>query len=75
MSASNLCTPPIALSTAVEQSHKDSVQKATVEEQFSSKTIHSAMRSQLHLQAFDLSWALVRYSLLCPFYMPGWLQN
>ena len=29
-------------------SHKDSVQKATVEEQLSSKTIHPAMTAQLH---------------------------
>ena len=39
---SNLCTSLIAVSAAAraEQSHKDSVRKATVEEQLSSKTIN-----------------------------------
>ena len=58
---SNLCTSLIAVSTAAraEQSHKDSVRKATVEEQLSSKTINpTAMRAQLRLPALDLSWAL-----------------
>ena len=47
-------------SSCAEQSHKVSVPKATVEEQFSSKTIiiHPAIRAQLHLPAFDLSWTL-----------------
>ena len=39
------------------QSHKDSVRKATVVtvEQFSRKTIHPAMRAQLHLPVLDQS--------------------
>ena len=39
-----------------EQSH--SVREATAEEQLCSKTIHPAMRAQLHLPPLDLSWVL-----------------
>ena len=41
------------------QSHN--VRKATVGEQLSRKTIHPAMRAQLHLPLLDLSWALSRW--------------
>ena len=56
------CVLRILLNSSSEQSHKDSVRKATVEEQLSSKTIHPAMRlrAQLHLPALDLSWALTK---------------
>ena len=37
--------------SCAEQSHKDSVRKATVEEQLSSKSIHPAMTAQLHFTA------------------------
>ena len=54
---SNLCTPLTAVSTGAraEQSHKDSVRKATAEEQLSSKTVNP---SNYDSPALDLSWAL-----------------
>jgi len=48
-----------------EQSHKDSVREATVEEQLCSKTNCPAMRAQLRFPVLDLSWAfLVRIAAL-----------
>ena len=44
--------------SCAEQSHEDSVRKAAVEEQLSSKTKRPAVRAQLHLPALDLAWAL-----------------
>ena len=49
--------------SCAEQSHKDSVKEATVQEQFSNKTIYPAMRIQFHLPALDLSWALTHRSM------------
>ena len=64
-------TPPVRIrqlvhladccfNSCAEQSHKDSVREAFVEEQLCNKTIHPAMRVQLHLPALDLFWALLR---------------
>ena len=44
-----------SFNSCVKQSHKDSVQNATVEEQLSSKTIHPATRAQLHLPSLLFS--------------------
>ena len=55
---SSLCISLIAVSTAEQRHYKVIVRKAAVEEQLSSKTIYPAMRAQLHLPAFDLSWTL-----------------
>ena len=51
--SSNCC-----FNRCAEQSHEDSVRKAAVEEQLSSKTNRPATRAQLHLLALDLAWAL-----------------
>ena len=56
---SNLRTPLIAVSTAMRtMSQRPVSEKATVEEQLCSKTIHPDMRAQLHLLSLDLSSAL-----------------
>ena len=57
---SNLCkySANCCFKSFAEQSHKDGVRKATAEEQLDSKTIHPAMRAQLHLPPLNLSWAL-----------------
>ena len=63
---SNLCTPLIAVSTAVrEKVIKTESEKQAIEDQLSSKTIHPALTAQLHLPALDLSWTL--YAVLCSF--------
>ena len=63
---SNLCTPLIAVSTAVREKVTKTVsEKQAIEDQLSSKTIHPAMTAQLHLPALDLSWALS--AVLCWF--------
>ena len=68
---SDLCTSPIAVSTAVlGQSHKDNVRCTAVEEQPEAKEVQlsqpsstsllmisSGLRVQLHLPAHDLFWA------------------
>ena len=56
---SNLCTHSTnsCFNSCVEQSHKDSVQKACGTTY--SKTVRPAMRAQLHLPPLDLSWALM----------------
>ena len=56
---SDLCTPLIAVSTAVRSSHKDNVRSTAVEEQLKQKT-SPTFWAQLHLPALDLSWALLR---------------
>ena len=60
----------IAVTTAVQNSHKDGVRKATVEEQLSNKTIHPAVRAQLHLPPLHLSWSWFNRAGITPF-MPS----
>ena len=64
-----LRTSLTAVYSCAEQSHKDSVRKATVEDQFSSKTVHPAMRAQLHLLSLHLScsrqWPREQHSYAC----------
>jgi len=52
-----VCSANCCFNSYAELSHKDSVRKATVEEQLSSKTKHPALTAQLHLPPLDLSWA------------------
>ena len=55
---SNLCTRPVAVSTAVWNKITKTVSgKATAEEQLICKTIRPAMKAQLHLP-LDRTWAL-----------------
>ena len=52
---SSLCTPQLALSTAVRNSHNDGVRRIAVEEQLGNMTILPAVRVQLHLPPLDFS--------------------
>ena len=56
---SDLCTPLIAVSTAVRSSHKDNVRSTAVEEQLKQRVVQLS-EPRLHLPALDVSWALLR---------------
>ena len=53
-----VCFADCYFNSYTEHSHKGSARKASVEEQLCCKTIHPALRVQLHLPALDLSWPL-----------------
>ena len=54
---SNLCTSLITVSTTV-RNKVTKTESEKQEEELCSKTIHLAMRTQLHLPALDLSWVV-----------------
>ena len=55
-------TANCCFNSCAEQSHKDNVRKATVEEQLKQIIFELSMRAQLHLPALDLSWTGKRLS-------------
>ena len=67
-----VCFANCCFSSCTEQSHKDSVRKATVEEQMKQGTVQFSMRVRLHLSvdvlpALDLAWIGL--------YWPGDISN
>ena len=53
-----VCSANRCFNSCAELSHKDSVRKATTEEQLGSKTNHPTVRAQLRLPPLHLSWVL-----------------